>query len=410
VQFRDLSTTTGGIINQWKWTFGDSTTDNIQNPAHLYGTAGSYTAKLVFISNKGCRDSIEKNVTIYPIPNPGFTFDSTCVNNAIYFNDTTHYYFTEDSIQSRIWTWGDGTPPTSTVPTVNHTYSSVGNYNVTLTVTSDSGCTQRITKIVRVHPLPAINLLQDTTICPNLSVQYIAQGGSSFFWDADSTLSDTSIFNPIASPVSDNTYYVRVADSNRCQNRDSAHITLFILNPVSAGLDTSVCLSPTSFFDSAQLNGSGGVAYAWTPVYNISNPSIYNPWVAPDTNTNYTAMITDLNGCIQFDTVRVVVLDPALDILTAKDTFLCKNDTIKIRVIDQGVDGYTWTPVLNLNNPSVQSPRFYPTDTTTYYVQVLNYCYTKKDTMQFFVYDLPVPNFTFDIFYNLCYFLFLFLC
>jgi gliding motility-associated-like protein len=396
VQFRDLSTTTGGIINQWRWTFGDSLTDIIQNPIHLYGMAGSYTAKLVFMTNRGCEDSIEKTLMIYPIPNLGFIFDSTCLNSAIYFTDTTHYFYTGDTIISRSWTWGDGSPTATSVPTINHTYTSIGNYNVTLTVTSDSGCTQRITKVVRVHPLPIINLLHDTTICPNLTVQYIAQGGSSFFWNADSTLNDTSIYNPIASPVSDNTYRVRVADSNRCQNRDSAHITVFIIHPVSAGLDTSVCLSPTSFFDSAQLTGSGGVAYEWTPAYNISNTSIYNPWVAPDTNTNYTAMITDINGCIQFDTVRVVVLDPALDILTAKDTFLCKNDTIKIRVIDQGVDGYTWTPVLNLNNPTVQSPRFYPTDTTTYYVQVLNYCYTKKDTMQFFVYDLPVPNFTYD--------------
>ena len=396
VQFTDLSTTTGGIINQWKWTFGDASTDIIQNPAHLYGSAGNYTAKLVFITDRGCRDSIAKTLLIYPIPNPGFIFDSTCINNAVYFEDTTHYYFISDSIQTRMWTWGDGTPATLNIPTANHTYTSTGNYSIKLTVTSDSGCTQSISRLVSVHPLPVIDLLHDTSICPNLSVQYMVLGGTSYIWNTDSTLSDTSINNPIASPVTDNTYFVRVIDANRCQNRDSAHITIFILHPVSAGLDTSVCLSPTSFFDSVQLTGTGGVSYAWTPAYNISNTSIFNPWVAPDTNTNYRAMITDLNGCIQFDTVRVVVLDPALDILTAKDTFLCKNDTIQIRVIDQGVDGYTWTPVLNLSNPTIQSPRFYPTDTTTYFVQVLNYCYTKKDTMQFFVYDLPVPDFTFD--------------
>ena len=396
VQFTDLSTTTGGIINQWKWTFGDLTTGTIQNPSHLYGSAGLYTVKLVITTDKGCKDSTAKTLRIYPIPNPGFIYDSTCVNNAVYFRDSTHYFYSGDSIQSRYWSWGDGSPILLTVGTANHTFSIAGNYSVTLTVRSDSGCTQKNTQLITVHPLPVIVLTPDTIICPGTSIQLNATGGISYYWKTSLTLSDTSISNPIASPITRTTYYVKVKDINRCQNNDSVNVNLYALSPVSAGLDTSVCLNPSSFRDSVQLNASGGISYQWSPVYNISNRNISNPWVSPDTNTNYIARIADIHGCFQYDTVRVTVLDPALDLLTAKDTFLCQNDTIQVRVIDQGVSGYTWSPALNISNTTIRSPYFYPHDTTSYFLRVVNYCYTKNDTMKFNVYPLPVVNFTFD--------------
>ena len=396
VQFFDLSNSTGGLINKWNWNFGDGTIDSIQNPSHLYASAGTYNTKIIFTTIEGCMDSIDKVVRIYPIPNPGFIYDSACINEPVFFSDTSNYFYGGDSIQSRVWSLGDGSPNITGSASFNHTYASAGNYSVVLTVRNDSGCTQKITRSVYVNPLPLINLTGDTTICPNQSLQLFAFGGVSFSWRLNSTLSDTAINNPIASPIGNSLYYVTVIDTNRCKNNDSVSVHIYTLNPVSAGLDTSVCLSPTSFFDSVQLNASGGSRYLWTPNYNISNDSISNPWVSPDINTDYSARITDINGCIQYDSVRVVVLDPALDLLTAKDTFLCKNDTIKVRVIDQGVEGYTWSPILGLSNPSIRSPYFFPTDTSTYFLNVLNYCYTKNDTMKFNVYPLPIVNFTLD--------------
>lgn len=396
VQFIDLSSSTGGTINNWSWNFGDITTSALQNPLHLYATQGLYNVKLIFTTDRGCRDSTTKQVRIYPIPNPGFTFDSACIGYAIYFKDTTRYFLQSDSIRSRNWTFSNGFS-INNVNATNTIFNTSGTHTATLTVVSDSGCMQSITRTFIVNPLPNINLTNDTIICPFLPIQLNSNGGTSYFWTRDITLSDTSISNPIANPINTpTTYYVRIADVNRCQNNDSVKISLHTLYPVDAGKDTNVCLSPGSFFDSTQLVASGGISYSWTPIYNISNPTINNPFVAPDVNTTYFVAITDTNNCTQIDSVIVIVLDPTLNIITATDTFLCLNDTIQIPIIDQGVAGYTWSPNLWISSNVVQSPRFFTRDTTEYIVTVNNYCYTKKDTITIFTYPLPFPNFTYD--------------
>ncbi len=396
VQFTDLSTTTAGSINVWNWNFGDFSTSGLQNPLHLYATQGLYTVKLVFTTNRGCRDSTTRQVRIYPIPNPGFIYDSACIGYPIYFSDTTRYFLQSDSIRSRNWTFSNGVS-TNNVSSTSTVFTTAGAHSATLTVVSDSGCLQRITRNFIVNPLPTINLPNDTTICPYLPLQINASGALNYYWTSDSTLSDTSISNPIVQPIyTPTTYYLRVNDVNRCQNNDSIKISLHTLYPVDAGIDTNVCLAPGSFYDSTQIVASGGASYNWTPLYNISNASINNPFVSPDVNTVYYCAITDTHNCTQIDSVKVVVLDPTLNILTATDTFLCLNDTIQIRVADQGVAGYTWSPNIWMSSNVVQSPRFYTRDTTTYIVQVVNYCYAKRDTITIFPYPLPFANFIFD--------------
>lgn len=396
VQFTDLSTSTGGSINNWNWNFGDLTFGNTQNPLHLYATQGLYTVKLIFTTDRGCKDSTTQQVRIYPIPNPGFIYDSSCIGYGMYFNDTTRYFLQNDSISSRNWSFSNGVN-VNNVQSTSTIFNTSGLHSATLTVISDSGCLQRITRNFIVHALPFIQLPNDTTICPFLPLQLQAGGALNYYWTSDSTLSDTSISNPIVRPVrTSTTYYLQVNDTNRCQNNDSITIRLHQLYPVDAGKDSSVCLAPGSFFDSTQLIATGGISFSWTPNYNISNTNIYNPFVSPDINTVYYVAITDSNHCTQIDSVKIIVLDPNLNILTATDTFLCLNDTIQIRVADQGVAGYTWTPNLWLSDHTVQSPRFFTRDTTTYIVQVVNYCYTKRDTITIYTYPLPTVKFTYD--------------
>jgi PKD repeat protein len=62
-------------------------------------------------------------------------FNYTIVNTAsptIYFNNLSSNY------ENLIWSFGDGTTSTTNSPT--HQYSSPGNYTVTLTIYTNSGC------------------------------------------------------------------------------------------------------------------------------------------------------------------------------------------------------------------------------------------------------------------------------
>jgi gliding motility-associated-like protein len=49
---------------QWNWTFGDNNTSTLQNPTHIYNTAGSYDIVLIATSPEGCKDTAEASVSI----------------------------------------------------------------------------------------------------------------------------------------------------------------------------------------------------------------------------------------------------------------------------------------------------------------------------------------------------------
>ena len=107
----------------------------------------------------------------------------------------------------------------------------------------------------------------------------------------------------------------------------------------------------------------------------------------------YFVDVTDSNGCVQRDSVKVVVLDPQIDIITTVDTGLCFKDTIQVNVADQGlISLYSWTPTAGLDLPNSRSPRFSPADTTLYVIYVQNYCYSKRDSLLVNVYPLPSTN------------------
>ncbi len=70
-QFVDSSITNSfaGTITNWQWDFGDgSPFDFTQNPVHYYKGIGPYTVRLFIVSSTGCKDTVVKQVTLYPIP------------------------------------------------------------------------------------------------------------------------------------------------------------------------------------------------------------------------------------------------------------------------------------------------------------------------------------------------------
>ncbi len=69
VGFIDLSDGKDGVVNQWRWSFGDGTTDNVQNPTHLYTSTNTFTVSLYSINSHGCNsDTVTKPFDVYPYP------------------------------------------------------------------------------------------------------------------------------------------------------------------------------------------------------------------------------------------------------------------------------------------------------------------------------------------------------
>ncbi len=206
--FSDLSSIPSNppndVIQSRTWNFGDgSPVYNNQNTAHQYSDTGTYSINFIVVSNFGCADSTTKTATVSPNPAADFTSSSTlgCGPLCINFQDSS--YISAGAVNSFQWDWGDGSPTDSTQNSAhcyNNPGSSIAYHNVTLTVTSDSGCVNSLSKnsYVTVYPSPVANFTlqpETTTIVnPVISITDASSGAVVWNWDFGdgSTSSDTS--------------------------------------------------------------------------------------------------------------------------------------------------------------------------------------------------------------------------
>jgi gliding motility-associated-like protein len=217
--FGDLSTIpVTDTIGSWQWTFGDnSAVSNSQNTSHLYAAPGSYSSKLLVVSNFGCRDSITKIIVVNPNPVASFTANDTtgCELLCISFQNSS--LIASGSNVNWDWDLGDGSSVTNS-ESFDHCYSndsiySPNYFNITLTVTSDSGCINVLAKnnYITVYPNPTANFIvqpETTTYTdPVVSITDLSIGANFWNWNFGD-LTSSSVFNPVSHTYPDTGTFV----------------------------------------------------------------------------------------------------------------------------------------------------------------------------------------------------------
>ncbi len=157
--FKDGTTfDTGATASSWLWDFGDNTTSTLQNPKHLYTAAGNYNAVETVTDNNGCT-TVSQPVTAHVTPHPVAVFTSTapdCAGQTITFTDKSTT--AEGTIVQWVWQYGDGNTDTFTTnQQATHSYTSTGIDTVSLTVTTDKGCSATLSQPITIRPLPVVD-------------------------------------------------------------------------------------------------------------------------------------------------------------------------------------------------------------------------------------------------------------
>ena len=80
-------------------------------------------------------------------------------------------------------------------------------------------------------------------------------------------------------------------------------------------------------------------------------------------------IVTNSKGCIDTAQVDIAVLDKPLITLGFRDTLICRNDVLQLNA--SGTGNFSWTPLVNIINPTTGTPTVSPV-TTTWYVVNLN--------------------------------------
>lgn len=229
-QFTDQSTTPVPAVANWAWDFGDGNTDNTQNPTHTYNNPGSYNVKLIAWDHPSCPDSLERIVHVHDVPIAEFEGDEVAGCHVHCTDFTNQSTVANGLIVTNQWTMGDGYSYGSL--DVNHCFENPGltvkTFDVTLTVTTDSGCTDTESKAayITVYPNPIAAFIPDPPLvnvdAPEIWFDNESTGGTQHTWDFGDGTGSTSK-NPTHVFPDTGTYTVWLYEENQWGCRDSTY-------------------------------------------------------------------------------------------------------------------------------------------------------------------------------------------
>ena len=256
-----------------------------------------------------------------------------------------------------------------------NTASPVMNPQVTqqyfVTSTGPGNCQTIDSVTVEVYEIPDYSAGDNDVMCRNDSVQLNATGGVSYLWQPSIGLTDTSISNPISYTLNTRLYNVFITDTNGCT---FSSIVIVSVNPLPfarAGADKTICIGDLTRIG-GQPSGPAGSLYEWNPASALmDSPLAPNPNVSPDTSTTYTLLVTDTNGCMREDAVRVTVNElPIVEVVDAPN-YICEGDSELISVTP-GYASYDWKPSSDVITPNESFSLVYPTLSEQYTVEVVD--------------------------------------
>jgi PKD repeat protein len=146
VRFTETSSTNGPPLVAWSWNFGDGNLSTAQHPAHAYTAIGSYTVTLLITDSLGytATHNVVNAVTVQPactsLTSVAFTYAPAkpLIHISTAFTATIAPIGATPPI-TYVWSFGDGSVVTNTVPTIQHAYHVSGTH--TVGVTAYNTCT-----------------------------------------------------------------------------------------------------------------------------------------------------------------------------------------------------------------------------------------------------------------------------
>ncbi len=347
VYFRD---TTAGAV-KWEWDFNYNYSQNIgstlQAPVYSYNSNGSYKVRLKVENAEGCSASSYKYISITR-PNVYINYISSTAggNNSCNAFTVKFTTYSSEPVSSWKWTFSDGT--TSTEPTPEHTFSTVGNHPVQLTYTTVNGCTGTASyNYINILPKAVANFISvsGTDICGNTVVHFVNQSTGEMFrgrWFVDGLSASGLYFNlnyndlyyQFTTPGKHTITYI--ATNGACYDTMTRVDYIDVKPPfVKINRYNKTCndkRDEVTFYDgSTQAN-----SWLWdfgdgvTSAYTVAQTSISHKYAA---SGNYKVKLSVTNGsCTVSDSVVVSVLLKQAPQLSATVTNLCAQENLSYSI------------------------------------------------------------------------------
>ena len=345
----------------WLWDFGDPTSGSnsstLPNPVHTYSNIGNYTVKLIVTDIYGCRDSVSAfNYVLIQKPQIDFSeLDSGCVGKIFNYNSFV-VSPADTSIQDYTWDFGDGTPTVSGPnPDTSHQFITAGKFDITLTITTQSGCTATKTKTkyaivgtipdAQIDSIPNSICFKDAVSFHDISPPPI----TSWLWefgDGNSTEQNpTHRYEIDTSGAVDPYDIILIARYNGCADTDTVVNMVSVLGPIPVFDTTFNCFYPDSVHFTDLSGGADSLFWNFgdsSPIDSVSlNPShIYSG------SGDYMVTLTAKNnssGCV-IDTTLLIAVRNVTAVANSDIIEGCHPVQINFdKTGSQDVAGWQWT-------------------------------------------------------------------
>ncbi len=432
----------------FNWDFGNSNTSDIENPEFIFNGSGDFNVQLAVESSDGCTDTIDKQITVYPLPEVNFTVADTCQNSVVPFINTSS--IASGNINTYSWNFDNGNSSVDESPSA--TYSTPGNFNIELVCTSDNSCVSSLSKEINVHPNPVAAFNAEEVCLGNetefINNSYISDGTLDYSWDlGDSNSSVNSDPLHEYSGANDYTAILTATSQHGCTNIINKTITVNPLPELDLGGLIATCgssvnvnaLNPGSSY--IWSNNASGQEITITQSGNYSvnvknehscsidegftveldsevQPNLGDDITVcdfavldshyPDATSHiwntgddlrtltvnssgtYSVTVTDQNGCVGTDEINVTV-NSSPDVSLGSDIVECDGTPIELNINNPNGEEILWSTDETTNNITVSN-------SGEYWVSLRNSngC-TAYDTIDVQILELPTDQFGEDI-------------
>lgn len=315
VNFFDQSTPGSAPISSWLWEFGNGATSTQQSPQYSYNQSGVFAVVLQITDTNGCSSSALVSSVVNASAPPVIDFSASITNDCtvpltvVFTNNTTG----TPPLQYE-WDFGDG--GTSTQANPSHTYTDLGVYSVSVSVTDPNDCASDTTIAGMINITDVVASFSTSTgfltVCPAVPFQFLnTSGNPNVYWDFGTGANSTQE-EPWMQYDNTGSFDVTMIAGYGLSCADT------LVVPVTVQ-DVNASVSPSSPY-SCQLPASFNLAYSGTTAisdYNWTAQTDQSPVSSSSSSLSvnidasgsydYTLIVTSQYGCQDTVTGTMVV-------------------------------------------------------------------------------------------------------